>query len=115
MIEWRDVQAGSCHDRLDGKRGWTALLLRRYPFTYMGIDDHEVLFGRGTQPTNDDLLGAWRLDALLLERADAEPDHQVARSLSVAHVRHDLLEHRLPQIRVISPWRTSGAGSRSKS
>jgi hypothetical protein len=48
----------------DGKRGWTALLLRRYPFAYMGIDDHEVLFGRGAAPSDDDLLGAWRVDAL---------------------------------------------------
>ena len=48
----------------DGKRGWTAMLLRRYPFAQMGIDDHEVLFDQGAQPTDDDLLGAWRVDAL---------------------------------------------------
>jgi len=48
----------------DGRRGWTALLLRQYPFGQMGIDDHEVLFGRGAPPTDDDLRGAWRLDVL---------------------------------------------------
>jgi hypothetical protein len=48
----------------DGVRGWTALLLRRYPFAYMGIDDQEVLFGRGAPPADADLVGSWRLDAL---------------------------------------------------
>jgi hypothetical protein len=48
----------------DGKRGWTALLLRRYPFAYMGIDDNDLLFAGGSTPTEDDLPGAWRLDAL---------------------------------------------------
>ncbi len=48
----------------DGKRGWTALLLRRYPFAQMGIDDHEKLVTRGTKPTTKDLLGTWQLDAL---------------------------------------------------
>jgi hypothetical protein len=48
----------------DGKRGWTALLLRRYPFAQMGIDDHALLFSGGSAPTEEDLLGTWRLDAL---------------------------------------------------
>ena len=48
----------------DGKRGWTALLLRRYPFAQMGIDDHDLLFAGGSTPTEEDLLGTWRLDAL---------------------------------------------------
>jgi hypothetical protein len=48
----------------DGKRGWTALLLRRYPFAYMGIDDNDLLFAGGSTPAEEDLLGAWRLDAL---------------------------------------------------
>jgi hypothetical protein len=48
----------------DGKRGWTALLLRRYPFAQMGIDDHDVLFEGGSTPEDGDLLGARRLDAL---------------------------------------------------
>ena len=48
----------------DGKRGWTALLLRRYPFAQMGIDDHDLLFAHGSTPAEKDLLGAWRLDAL---------------------------------------------------
>jgi hypothetical protein len=48
----------------DGVRGWTALLLRRYPFAYMGIDDHELLFAGGKPPAEEDLSGNWRLDAL---------------------------------------------------
>jgi hypothetical protein len=48
----------------DGKRGWTATLLRRYPFAQMGIDDHDLLFAGGSAPKEDDLVGTWRLDAL---------------------------------------------------
>jgi len=48
----------------DGKRGWTALLLRRYPFAQMGIDDHDLLFAGGSPVTDEDLQGQWRLDAL---------------------------------------------------
>jgi len=48
----------------DGQRGWTALLLRRYPFAQMGIDDHDLLFAGVSPPTEEDLLGTWRLDAL---------------------------------------------------
>jgi hypothetical protein len=48
----------------DGRRGWTALLLRRFPFAYMGIDDHDLLFAGRSTPTEEDLLGTWRLDAL---------------------------------------------------
>ena len=48
----------------DGKRGWTAQLLRRYPFAQMGIDDHDLLFAGGSTPTKEDLLGTWCLDAL---------------------------------------------------
>jgi hypothetical protein len=48
----------------DGLRGWTALLLRRYPFAKMGIDDHHALSVSGSPPTEETLLGTWRLDAL---------------------------------------------------
>ena len=48
----------------DGIRGWTATLLRRYPFAQMGIDDHDLLFDEGSVPKEDDLLGTWRLDVL---------------------------------------------------
>lgn len=48
----------------DGQRGWTAVLLRRYPFAYMGIDDHDLLSSAAAVPTDDDLLGTWRIDAL---------------------------------------------------
>ena len=57
----------------DGKRGWTALLLRRYPFAQMGIDDHDLLFAaRIEPPTEKDLLGAWRLDALYYSNQPVE-------------------------------------------
>ena len=48
----------------DGIRGWTAVLLRRYPFAQMGIDDHALLYAGGTVPTEDALVGSWQLDAL---------------------------------------------------
>lgn len=48
----------------DGIRGWTAQLLRLYPFSRMGIDDHDLLFAGGSVPADEDLLGTWRLDAL---------------------------------------------------
>jgi len=56
----------------DGKRGWTALLLRRYPFAQMGIDDHDLLFAGGSTPTDEDLLGTWRLDALYYSNQPVE-------------------------------------------
>ena len=48
----------------DGRRGWTAPLMRRYTFGQMGVDDHQQLFKRGTAPTPEDLLGSWRLDVV---------------------------------------------------
>ena len=48
----------------NGKRGWTALLLRRYPFAQMGIDDHTLLYARGSTPAEKDLVGSWSLEAL---------------------------------------------------
>ena len=48
----------------DGRRGWSALLLRRYPFAHMGIDDHRSLSDRGSAVTEENLVGTWRLDAL---------------------------------------------------
>lgn len=48
----------------DGERGWTALLLRQYPFAQMGIDDHDLLFAGGSTPTDEALFGAWSLEAL---------------------------------------------------
>jgi hypothetical protein len=56
----------------DGKRGWTAMLLRRYPFAQMGIDDHDLLFARGSTTTDEDLLGTWRLDALYYSNQPVE-------------------------------------------
>jgi hypothetical protein len=56
----------------DGKRGWTGILLRRYPFAQMGIDDHDLLFGRGSTPEEKDLLGTWRVDALYYSNQPVE-------------------------------------------
>jgi hypothetical protein len=63
----------------EGKRGWTALLLRRYPFAQTGIDDHALLFAGGPAPTDDVLAGTWRLDAL----------YHANRPLHVGTVRFD--------------------------
>ena len=35
----------------DGRRGWTAPLLRRYGFAQAGVDDHESLVRRATAPS----------------------------------------------------------------
>lgn len=48
----------------DGKRGLTAPLIRRFTFRQMGTKDHTLLFAGGSIPTEDDMLGAWRLDAI---------------------------------------------------
>ena len=48
----------------DGKRGLTAPLMRRYTFAQMGTADHTMLLGGGSIPTEEDMLGAWQLDAI---------------------------------------------------
>jgi hypothetical protein len=48
----------------DGRRGWTAPLMRRFSFAQMGTADHTMLVAGGSIPTEADLLGAWQLDAI---------------------------------------------------
>jgi hypothetical protein len=48
----------------DGKRGFSAPLARRFTFAQMGTADHEQLFNGGRVPTEEDLSGSWRLDAI---------------------------------------------------
>jgi hypothetical protein len=48
----------------DGRRGFTAPLARRFTFAQMGTADHELLFSGGRTPTEEDLSGSWRLDAI---------------------------------------------------
>jgi hypothetical protein len=45
----------------DGRRGLTGLLMRRYTFAQMGVEDHKSLFREAANPTADSLAGAWRL------------------------------------------------------
>jgi hypothetical protein len=45
----------------DGHRGLTGLLMRRYTFAQMGVEDHKLLFREATTPTGDSLAGTWRL------------------------------------------------------
>jgi hypothetical protein len=67
----------------DGLRGWTALLLRRYPFAQMGIDDHDLLSAGRSSPTEEELLGTWRLEALFHANPPAQiADVRVDRSAS---------------------------------
>ena len=48
----------------DGRRGWTAPLMRRYPFAEMGVEDHRQLLRLGVAPARDALSGRWRLDVV---------------------------------------------------
>jgi hypothetical protein len=48
----------------DGRRGFSAPLARRFTFAQMGTVDHEQLFTGGSVPTEDDVVGVWRLDAI---------------------------------------------------
>lgn len=48
----------------DGRRGWTAPLMRRFTFAQMGTRDHGLLFAGGSRPSEEDLLGPWRLEAI---------------------------------------------------
>jgi hypothetical protein len=48
----------------DGRRGWTAPLMRRFSFAQMGKADHAMLVAGGSTPAGEDLLGAWQLDTI---------------------------------------------------
>lgn len=48
----------------EGRRGLTAPLMRRFTFAEMGTTDHTVLLAGGSTPADDDLLGAWQLEAI---------------------------------------------------
>ena len=48
----------------DGRRGWTAPLMRRFSFAQMGSADHAMLFAGGSIPAAEDMLGEWQLDAI---------------------------------------------------
>ena len=48
----------------DGKRGLTALLMRRYSFAELGARDHEQLVRKAKRPPKDFLNGVWRLDVV---------------------------------------------------
>ena len=45
----------------DGRRGLTGLLMRKYTFAQMGLEDHKALFRMAAIPTADSLVGTWRL------------------------------------------------------
>jgi hypothetical protein len=66
----------------DGRRGWTAPLMRRYTFGQMGVEDHQQLFKLGTAPAHEDLLGSWRLDVVGYST-------QVAAMANVSFARRD--------------------------
>lgn len=45
----------------EGKRGLTGLLMRRYTFAQMGVEDHRLLFRTAAIPTGESLAGTWRV------------------------------------------------------
>lgn len=84
----------------DGKRGWTAPLLRRYTFAQMGTADHTLLFAGGSIPTEDDMLGTWRLDAIATSNQttavarlqfDRTADGRLRSVCDTSPISHDLL------------------------
>lgn len=48
----------------EGRRGFSAPLMRRFAFAQMGPVDHARLHAEGSEPTEDDMIGSWRLDAI---------------------------------------------------
>ena len=48
----------------EGRRGFSAPLMRRFAFAQMGTADHARLFSGGSVPSEDDMIGTWRLDAI---------------------------------------------------
>jgi len=47
-----------------GRRGFSGVLMRGYPFEQMGVTDHRILSESGGTPEAAALLGAWRLQAI---------------------------------------------------
>lgn len=47
-----------------GRRGFSGVLMRGYPFAQMGLTDHKILTGTGARPTADLLAGTWRLQVI---------------------------------------------------
>lgn len=84
----------------DGRRGLTAPLMRRYTFEQMGTADHTLLFAGGAIPTEDDMLGAWRLDAIANSNQatavarlqfDRTADGQLRSVCDTSAISHNLL------------------------
>lgn len=48
----------------EGKRGFTAVLMRRYSFAQLGERDHQQLYRKGTRPARESLVGDWHLDVV---------------------------------------------------
>jgi hypothetical protein len=48
----------------EGRRGLTGLLMRRYTFAQMGVEDHKTLFSTSPIATPDSLAGAWHLSVI---------------------------------------------------
>jgi hypothetical protein len=82
----------------DGRRGFSAPLMRRFAFAQMGTVDHAHLFSGGSPPTEDDMIGTWRLDAIATSN----------QPTSVARVQF----HRTGDGRLRSVADTSGSDSR---
>jgi hypothetical protein len=67
--------------------------MRRFSFAQMGTADHAMLFAGGSIPTEEDLLGAWQLDAIATSNqltgvARLQFD-RTAESSSEKRVRHE--------------------------
>ncbi len=48
----------------DGRRGFSGMLMRGYPFAQMGVTDHRTMSAAGSSATVSLLAGTWRLRAI---------------------------------------------------
>jgi len=48
----------------NGLRMFTFAMTRRYGFSELTVDDHEMVYSEGTAPSKEELNGAWRMDIL---------------------------------------------------
>lgn len=48
----------------EGKRGFTAVLMRRYAFEQLGARDHQYMFQKGARISSGELKGTWRLSVV---------------------------------------------------
>jgi hypothetical protein len=84
----------------EGRRGFSAPLMRRFAFAQMGPADHARLFAGGAVPVEDDMIGTWRLEAIATSNQptpvarltfDRSPDGRLRSTSDTSAYDHNLL------------------------